>query len=288
MVTTRGMGIGVAVFAAGLTGCDSPLSEMAAGGLLHPARHRLTVAAPEGCVESRIPGEGLMLAGWRCRAAGKSRGTVVYLHGIADNRASARGIIQRYTARGLDVLAYDSRAHGESDGDACTYGFFEKHDLRRVIDSITSGPVILFGTSLGAAVAIQEAADDPRVSTIVAAEVFSDLRTVARERAPLFLTRGTIDKAFRLAERDGHFVVDAVSPFNAAPRISVPVLLIHGVEDQDTPPAHSERVHAALGGPKRLILVPHAGHNRSLSGVVWGEIDTWIEQTVSDNSHRMM
>lgn len=136
--------------------------------------------------------------------------------------------------------------------------------------------------------AIQEAADDPRVSAIVAAEVFSGLRTVARERAPFFLTRGTIDKAFRLAERDGHFVIDAVSLFTAAPRITVPVLLIHGAEDKKTAPAHSERVYAALGGPKRLTLVPHAGHNRSLSGDVWSEIDKWMEQAVSDNAHRMM
>lgn len=282
------VGIAIAVFAAcALTGC-SPLSAAAAGGLLHPARHHVNTAAPPACTESRIQGEGLMLAGWRCRAIGTRRGTLVYLHGIADNRASARGIIQRYGARGFDVLAYDSRAHGESAGDACTYGFFEKHDLGRIIDTVASGPVILFGTSLGAAVALQEAADDPRITAIVAAEVFSDLRTVARERAPFFLTAGTINKAISIAERDGRFVVDAVSPFNAASRISIPVLLIHGAEDTDTLPAHSERVFAALGGPKRLILVPHARHNQSLSGEVWNELDEWIEQVLSHNSRAMM
>jgi pimeloyl-ACP methyl ester carboxylesterase len=203
MVTKPRVLIAIALFAAcGLGGC-SPLSAAAAGGLLHPVRRHVTVAAPQGCIESRIQSEGLALAGWRCGAVGNRRGTVVYLHGIADNRASARGIIQRYRARGLDVLAYDSRGHGDSGGETCTYGFFEKQDLRRIIDSITSGPVILLGTSLGAAVAIQEAADDPRVSAIVAAEVFSVLRTVARERAPFFLTDGTIKKAFSLAERDG-------------------------------------------------------------------------------------
>jgi dipeptidyl aminopeptidase/acylaminoacyl peptidase len=46
------------------------------------------------------------------------------------------------------------------------------------------------------------------------------------------------------AWRVGRFVVDAVSPFNAASRISIPVLLVHGAEDTDTLPAHSERVFA--------------------------------------------
>ena len=277
------------VFFSGLILCSSvflcgcyTLSEAAAGGLLHPVRHYVNAPAPQDCTESRIQGEGVTLAGWRCRATGKRRGALVYLHGIADNRASARGIIQRYTARGLDVLAYDSRAHGESGGDTCTYGFFERHDLRRIIDSIAPGLVILFGTSLGAAVALQEAADDPRVTAIVAAEVFSDLRTVARERAPFFLSHGTINKAFEVAEREGRFTVDAVSPVNAASRLSIPVLLIHGAEDRDTPPAHSKRVFAALNAPKRLILVPHAGHNQSLSGDVWNQIDEWIEQVFSE------
>src|SRR5438128_11590183 len=100
-----------------------------------------------------------------------------------------------FVPRGFDVVAYDSRAHGESDGDICTYGFFEKNDLHRVLDTVDDGPVVLLGTSLGAAVAILEAADDQRVATVVAAETFADLRTVATERAPFFFTAATIRKA---------------------------------------------------------------------------------------------
>ena len=93
---------------------------------------------------------------------GDRRGTLIYLHGVADNRASGAGVIERFRKRGFDVVAYDSRAHGESDGDACTYGFYEKQDLRRVLDSVGVGPIVLVGCSLGAAVALQLAADEPR------------------------------------------------------------------------------------------------------------------------------
>ena len=75
-------------------------------------------------------------------------------HGIADNRTSGAGIVQRFGGRGFDVVAYDSRAHGESDGDVCACGFFEKHDLHRVLDGVAPGPIVLMGTSLGAAVAL--------------------------------------------------------------------------------------------------------------------------------------
>lgn len=252
---------------------------IAAGALLNPARTRATISTPAGCDSVRFAGEGVSLAGWRCAAeTAQRRGTIVYLHGIADNRASGQGVIRRYRGRGFDAVAYDSRAHGESDGDFCSYGFFEKRDLRRVLDTLAPGPVVLIGTSLGAAVALQGAADDGRVSGIVAAEVFSDLRTVARERAPFFLPDVLLAQAFRVAEQRGGFSVDAVRPAEAATRVRVPVLLIHGAEDEETRPAHSQRVHDALAGPKRLILVDGAGHNHSLSGPdVWVEIDTWIE-----------
>src|SRR5207237_306287 len=82
-------------------------------------------------------------------------------------------------------------------------------DLRHVLDRVRPGPILLIGTSLGAAIALQEAAEDPRVSAVVAAETFSDLRTVATERAPRFFTKSAINHAVRLAEQQAHFSVAA-------------------------------------------------------------------------------
>lgn len=251
-----------------------------ANALLHPLRQHVLTAPPASCDSATFTGADVVLKGWRCRTSQPRRGTLVYLHGVADNRASAAGFVSRFGRRGLDVIAYDSRGHGESDGTLCTYGFFEKDDLRRVIDTLAPGPVVLLGTSLGAAVAIQEAALDPRVTTVVAAETFSDLRTVATERAPFFFTRAAIERSFRLAEEQAHFRVDAVSPVAAAASIRIPVLLIHGAADTETPPAHSQRVLAALAGPKQLILVPGARHNQSLGGEVWTDIERWIDHNI--------
>ncbi len=247
---------------------------------MHPARRPVSTLPPPGCIDAAVVSDGLTLRGWRCVEAHR-RATIVYLHGIADNRASAAHLIDRFQRRGFNVMAFDSRAHGTSDGDTCTYGYFEKQDLRLIVETAPQGPVVLIGTSLGAAIALQEAADDPRVSTVVAAETFSDLRTVAMERAPWILSRSAIDRAFAIAERDGRFNVDDVSPVASARRIRVPVLLIHGAADKETPPAHSERVFVALQGPKRLILVPGAHHNESLSRpAVWLDVDGWIDEAL--------
>jgi len=259
------------------------LPELGAGGVLHPARRHVTQPAPASCLDTTFSGDRVTLTGWTCRASGPRIGTLVYLHGIADNRTSAVGAIQRFTTRGFDVIAYDSRAHGDSGGEFCTYGVFESRDLRRVIADIEPGLVVLLGNSLGAAVALQ-AADDPRVSAVVAAEAFSDLRAVATERAPFVFTHGAIARAFDLVEQQGHFKVDDASPLQAAATITAPVLLIHGAADVDTRPDHSKRIYAALHGPKQLILVPGAGHNGSLRPEVWQQIEDWIDRVVRRGS----
>lgn len=240
----------------------------------------MRLAPPPRCDEASFHGAGLQLRGWRCAATGPARGTIVYLHGIADNRTSAAGPITRFTQRGFDVIAYDSRGHGESEGEICTYGVFEKDDLRSVMDTAGPGPIVLIGTSLGASVALQHAARDRRVTAVVAAEPFSDLRRVATERAPFVFTRGLIEQAFKVAESRGRFSIDAASPVAAAPAITAHVLLIHGAVDTDTPPAHAQRIFDALRGPRRLLLVPGAGHNQSLRSEVWTEIEQWIEDSV--------
>ena len=98
---------------------------IAAGGLLHPVRVALYNRMPQGCVDREFIGDGLTLRGWHCAASGQGRGSLVYLHGVADNRSSAVAVIEWFTQRGFDVVAYDSRAHGQSGGTVCTYGFYE-------------------------------------------------------------------------------------------------------------------------------------------------------------------
>ena len=158
------------------------LPAIGANALLHPARRPLTIPTPEGCVTRKVAAVGAMLTGWICDGRAPRRGTLVYLHGVADNRESAVAIIRRFVPRGLTVVAFDSRAHGDSTGAACTYGYYEQDDLHRILDTVV-GPIVLVGNLLGGAVALQEAAHDSRVQAIVAMAPFSDLRTIAAERA---------------------------------------------------------------------------------------------------------
>jgi len=254
-------------------GCMPP--SWGANALLHPQRRPMTRQPDRPFDAVVFEGEGVKLKGWWFHAPNK-RGTVVFLHGLSDNRGNGVGIADHFLDRGYDVIEYDSRAHGESEGDACTYGFYEKQDLRRVLDRIEAKPIAVMGVSLGAGIALQAAAEDRRIVGVVAVSSFSDLRTAARERAPWFASKGNLAEAFAIAEKEGKFRADDVSPMAAAALIKVPTLVIHGEKDDETPAAHSQRIFAALHEPKRLILVANARHNHVLDAHVWAEIDAWL------------
>jgi uncharacterized protein len=268
----------VLLVAGAATGCMPP--SWGANALLHPQRRPMTRQPDRPFDAVEFEGAGVKLKGWWFHAAQK-RGTVVFLHGLSDNRGTGVGIADHFLDHGYDVIEYDSRAHGESGGDACTYGFYEKQDLRRVLDRVGNGPILVMGTSLGGGIALQAAADDPRIAAVVAVSPFSDLRNAARERAPFFASKGNIADALKLAEEEAKFRADDASPMAAASRITVPTLVIHGEKDDETPPAHSRRIFAALHEPKRLILVPNADHNHVVDAKIWHEIDTWFDAALA-------
>jgi pimeloyl-ACP methyl ester carboxylesterase len=249
-----------------------------ASALLHPIRR--SPGPPPALPHEPIAAgsDGILLEGWRFPARAPARGvTLVYLHGIGDDRVSGTWLAERFTARGLDVVAFDGRAHGASGGEACTCGVLERRDLSRVLDAAGARSAVLLGVSLGAAVALQAAPEDPRVAAVVAVAPFSDLETVARERAPWFASARQVNEA--LAMEGGFRVADA-SPVRAAERIGVPVLLVHGADDRETPPAHSRRIAARLRGPHVLRVVEGAGHGDALARVIT-EVEAWVDEAVA-------
>jgi uncharacterized protein len=260
-------------------------SSWGADKLLHPKRRPIHKQPKHAYEVVQFEGAGVKLVG-RWFHTEEKRGTVVFLHGLSDNRASGVEIADHFVERGFEVIAYDSRAHGQSEGDACTYGFYEKRDLERVLDRVDVKPIVVMGFSMGAAVALQAAAADRRIDAVVALSPFSDLRTIISERTPFFVPQRTITESIRLAEERAKFRADEVSPVEAAGQITAPALIIHGAQDRRTQPGHSERIFAALRAPKSLILVPDAGHRPALNPSVWRKIDAWLEAGLAPSTAR--
>lgn len=253
-----------------------------ATAIVRPVRRPLRQAPGIPFESVTFSSGGERLEGWLFRPdddpAGFGRGLVVYLHGIADNRASGLGLARRLRDAGFAVLVFDARAHGRSTGAYCTFGYYERHDVGAALEAVQAPRALLLGHSLGAATALQAAAVEPRVAAVVAASPFSDLSSIVRERAHWFrLPPPYVDAALARAGEMARFPPGEASPVALAAHVRVPVLLLHGAADAKTPPSHSERIAGALAAPHELVLLPGVGHDEILGREdAWRAIDRFL------------
>jgi fermentation-respiration switch protein FrsA (DUF1100 family) len=214
--------------------------------------------------------EGIHLSCWLVRTEKQVRGTVVYLHGVSECKIVGLPMAKELQRNGFNVFLYDSRRHGDSGGKFCTYGFYEKHDVSTVINHLEQrrdlalGNIGLFGSSMGAAVAIQAAAIDKRVKAVVAESGFATLRTVFDDyqkrmiKMPWHYLRNLVIKR---SEHLAHFKANAVSPLESVKNIHVPIFVIHGTADDRIKYQYSETLYASTDEPKELWLIEGAKHN---------------------------
>ena len=267
------------------SGCVS--GNAAAGALLLPMR--VPVIGEPALAHQAFEvttSDGIAIDGWLFTPATPARAVVVFVHGKDINRQHFVSHARRFLDQGIGVVAYDQRAHGRSTGEFVTYGAKEVGDLRNVIDVALGKwgrelPVVLIGESLGAAVALQTAAVDPRVRVVVAGAAFADLTTVIDDHAPAILGAEGKAKAIAVAEEAGQFKVADISPERAARNITVPTLLLHGSEDTYLPMKHSIRIYEGLAGPKELVRLEGVDHiGILLSESAWKAIDRFVDQAL--------
>ena len=197
--------------------------------------------------------DGVALAGWF--APRPDAPAIVLLHGYPADKADLLPIATALAPQ-FATLLIDQRYFGDSGGRATTLGFRERGDLKRVVDFLESrgaSAVGVFGFSLGGAVALLTAAEDPRIGAIAAYAPFADLRVLGQELyAWMWLARYPFVEAMLLWSRV-LFGADITrpSPVDAAARLAVPVLLVHSRQDEQIPFGHAVRLRAALAANTR-------------------------------------
>ena len=234
----------------------------------HAGAHRedFSVAAPDGAI----------LYGWKVFPANPNASWVLLFHGVADNRVGVTGQAELLLRAGYSVVMMDARAHGESGGAEATYGWLERNDTRAIVDALetTEHPAHLFalGESMGAGIALQSAAVEPRIEAVVAEAPFASLREASYDYAGLqeypllgktLFAPGAWVMLYR-GERLAGFPASGVSPEAAVASRAFPVLLICGTADTTLPCRHSERIYGAARGAKSLWKVPGAFHTAAL------------------------
>lgn len=201
---------------------------------------------------------------------GRSRATIVVSHGYGNSQDEVLPLAAFLQGGGYSVFTYDMRSRGGSGGDAITLGALEQHDLVAVVDYLATRPDVdparigALGVSLGGAVSIMAAARDPRIRAVVDNCGFSDIAAATDTAFEHFIGLPAFPFSpisVRISEwRLGRSVSEA-RPIDVVGRIAPrPLLIIHGLADQQVPPDHSRRLFVAAAAPKELWLVPGAGH----------------------------
>jgi len=204
---------------------------------------------------------------------GRSRTTIILSHGYGDNQDQMLPWADFLNRAGYSVFTYDMRDRGHSGGDAVTLGALEQYDLESVVSYVAARRDVdprrigALGVSLGGAVTILAAAADRRIKAVVDDCGFSDAPRVIDAAFTYFIGLPAFPFApitVDLAQWRAGVNITNVRPVDKIALISPrPVFIIHGLADKVVPPANSLRNFAAARPPKKLWLVPGAGHNGS-------------------------
>jgi pimeloyl-ACP methyl ester carboxylesterase len=169
--------------------------------------------------------------------------------------------------RGWNVVLIDNRARGQSEGAFCTFGTLDAEDMQCWLDALGEriGPgfaPVLWGRSMGAAIAMRAASLDARIAALVLEAPYSDLSLsvaagLRRKHLPGWLARPMLRRASRLAG----VALQRPSPADLASELRLPTLVLLGLDDVISPPDDVRRLAAAFPNTPVIVEVPGARHN---------------------------
>ncbi len=244
--------------------------------LTHPVRKPVTaspasVGLPYDDIAFSSRTDGLRLKGWLLKAP-QNRMTVICAHGYRQNRlqqdvpllAIARALVDC----GVNVLMFDFRNCGESEGAITSVGLYEVRDVLGAVDFVRAQPdisqkVVLFGFSMGAAVAILAGEQEPEVTAVIADSPFADLTSYLKENFSVWTELPAVP--FNRTILSVLPVLTGLEPDKVSPVRDVgmlhgrPLLLIHGEADADIAISNSEGLQRAYPAA-RLVRIPGAQH----------------------------
>jgi uncharacterized protein len=183
-----------------------------------------------------------------------SHKTALVLHGYADAKVGALAWAPIFHQLGYNLLLPDLRAHGESAGKITTGGYQERHDIDQVINELRarypteSRHLILFGASLGAAVAAALAADRDDIDAVILDSPYIDFPAAASAHFDLLGIglRPLHRAATALAQKLSGANFSTVRTIDLIHKSHSPLLLIQGQADAMTPPQHQAQFQSAI------------------------------------------
>ncbi|MBI3777752.1 MAG: alpha/beta hydrolase [Gammaproteobacteria bacterium] len=216
-------------------------------------------------------GDGTPLHAWFLPAEGRVQGTILFLHGNAENISTHIMSVRWLPARGFNVFLLDYRGYGASGGVATLSGVQDDMDaaLRHLLARKDVDPdrVVVLGQSLGGAIAIYNVAHSPyrrHIRALAVESAFASYREITREKLAAFWLTWPLQWPLSWT------VSDAYNPSAAVAGVSpIPLLIIHGDRDSIVPMHHGQELYDLAREPKQIWIVPGGGHIQAFQSQIY-------------------
>lgn len=238
-----------------------------------PEKNPLILGMPYENITFKSAVDNLTLHGWFIPSA-DSNIVIIMLHAAEGHRADSSigllNIAQGLVNNGFNVLTFDLRGHGDSEGRLVSGGYYEKRDLLGALGYIKQRGyqrIGVIGFSLGAATTILTAAETEDIKAIVSDGCYADLNVIIgseitrRTKLPGFFARPLLF----LAKKYYHVDFRSIKPEKVVSKIYPrPILFIHGANDTRVPLSEAYRLLKASQNPlNQLWTAPNSTHMRS-------------------------
>jgi fermentation-respiration switch protein FrsA (DUF1100 family) len=229
--------------------------------------------------------DGTRLHAWFLPGGAAAQGTVLFLHGNAENISTHIMSVRWLPARGFNVFLPDYRGYGESAGEPSLDGIQDDVDsaLRTLLarPGVEPNRIVVFGQSLGGSIAVYNVAHSPyrrHIRGLAVESAFASYRGIAREKLAAFWLTWPLQYPLSWLVSDRYIPEHAVADISP-----IPLLIIQGDRDPIVPVGHARKLFKLAREPKQLWIVPGGGHIQAFEYPGYRDrFVRWLERVLSD------
>src|SRR5215207_6775979 len=202
--------------------------------------------------------DGIRLSAWYTPP--RNGAVILIAHGYGDNRPE--WVYEMLARKGYGILAWDARAHGESDGEISTIGYLEVLDVKAALDYVLAQPGVehvgAWGGSMGGATLIRATAQFTQIEALFVDSSFASLD----DEFDLLVPYPVINPLAKLiAKIKAGININNVNPLDEIGKISPrPVYIVHSSADTVAPTDAGEKLFNAAHEPRYLWMEENAPH----------------------------